>query len=426
MKNHFKTLPSRGGTNIPRTSFKNINSFKKVTKIDIQINKSIAAAKFVRNGIIKRGRRTTKSILKRRQRRITNTRISRNLKRCSNKSKNVDSNIIIDSVHTTSCCNPKHESGDSANSLTNGFIAKRDITLINNNLNNNIIIQHKHFISPRSINRIATFNTRTLKSQWKKQELCAICEMKNISILLIQEHRIYFDNTNNDDPIRKMHIGKGWYFYYTSASPQDVGGIGIMLSPFAISTLDSVISINERIMQLQFSSNYESTTFKTSLFNIYSPTSASNKYIIEDLYDILHECCDKIPKGNLLIVGGDFNATILPKKNVYSASRSENRNSYYLQEFMSQIELTAINTLFQKPKRKLITFHGTKNRKVGLDHILISNKWSNFTLNCDIYSPLNISSDHAILYGDLKWKLSSTPKTISANVDWSSIKSDSN
>jgi hypothetical protein len=142
MKNHFKTLPSRGGTNIPRTSFKNINSFKKVTKIDIQINKSIAAAKFVRNGIIKRGRRTTKSILKRRQRRITNTRISRNLKRCSNKSKNVDSNIIIDSVHTTSCCNPKHESGDSANSLTNGFIAKRDITLKNNNLNNNIIIQH--------------------------------------------------------------------------------------------------------------------------------------------------------------------------------------------------------------------------------------------------------------------------------------------
>jgi ribonuclease HI len=439
MKNHLHLLPSSGGMDNPRTfDFKKVtdtfNHNQFVTKT-INTNEIVAAAKYKYNGKIKRGKRTTKSIIRRRKNRIASTRLRRISFRLSRRSNKVDPNLeIIDTVRipsdidhnldVTSCYIIQHESSASANLSYDGFIAKSNNTNDKHINSNNKIKKHKHFISPRSINRIATFNTRTLNTQWKKQEMCAICEAKNISVLMIQEHRIFFDTANNDDPIRKMHIGKGWYFYYTTATPKGIGGIGIILSPFAVSALDSITSISDRILHLQFSSDYEASTFKTSLINVYSPTSAAKVDIVENFYGLLSECCDKIPKGNLLIVGGDFNATILPKKNVYSASRTENRNSHYLQEFMSQIELKAANTFFQKPKCKLLTFHGTNKRKVGLDHILISTKWSKFAINCDVHSPLTVPSDHALLYCDLKWRLSSKPKVIIPNVDWSSLKSD--
>lgn len=115
--------------------------------------------------------------------------------------------------------------------------------LINYDYTNNNI---KSIICPRSIHNIASFNCRTFKSKWKLHELTVYCIDNSIGILAIQEHRIYFDINDGDDVIKRINIGKGWYFIHTSASKSGAGGVGFILSSKYYENICGIYSINAR------------------------------------------------------------------------------------------------------------------------------------------------------------------------------------
>ena len=284
----------------------------------------------------------------------------------------------------------------------------------------------KSTIRPRSNNLIATLNTRTLISSWKLSELIYYCIKKDIGCLAIQEHRRYFEVKPDGDPICHERLGNGWWFVYTSAFKEGAtGGVGFLLSHKYYSNLCSINSFSLRILQIKLKGI--SDAFTTSLFSIYSPTSAEStpEEDVVSFYSDLSIAVESIPNRDLLFILGDFNAMLL-RSNEYPncANTTENRNSQYLKEFLFQFNLTAASLCFTKTRASRSTFYGPNNRCVTLDYILVRKKWKRCITDCNHKCP-PISSDHVIVIAKVSWKLKNNTNKHSKKKQYSSILEDS-
>ena len=109
-------------------------------------------------------------------------------------------------------------------------------------------------LRPKKTLNVATLKVRTLASNSKLHELIADAELHNIDILCIQEHR----DLHDDIDIKFNDIGK-WSFVAASATKNSinatVGGVGILLSPKAKASLNSVSKISSRMIIASFNSN---------------------------------------------------------------------------------------------------------------------------------------------------------------------------
>ena len=84
-----------------------------------------------------------------------------------------------------------------------------------------------------------------------------------------------------------------------------MGGIGILLNNKAYKTLIRVEMVSERIMIAHFHGNP-----MTTIITCYSPTNVSEIKYIESFYEQLSASSRQIPKHNVRIITGDFNAHI--------------------------------------------------------------------------------------------------------------------
>ena len=85
-----------------------------------------------------------------------------------------------------------------------------------------------------------------------------------------------------------------------------------------------------------------------------------------------------IPKHNVLVIGGDFNAHI-GKENGYKYSfhKTTNRNGNMFTNFIHENNLLCLNTHFQKRAGQLWTHTSPNNFKSQIDFIIINKKWKN-------------------------------------------------
>ena len=187
--------------------------------------------------------------------------------------------------------------------------------------------------------QIATFNVRTLN----KIELTASAVEHKIDIICIQEHRY----THTED-IKYHETGNGWMLGTVSAWKNSVnasvGGVGMLIGPRALKTLNSIKRIQPRMMVATFNGNPKAT-----IISCYSPTNVSEESELVAFYDELSSLVRSIPKHNLLVIGGDMNAQIGKNRiKKYSLHNTSNRNGQHLIDFMIENRLTCLNTNFQK------------------------------------------------------------------------------
>ena len=161
---------------------------------------------------------------------------------------------------------------------------------------------NKKLLKCKSSIFLSTFNVRTL-CDTQLHELVASAEELNQDIIFVQEHRYIHD----DSRIKEHDLGKQWNLITSSAWKNSmnsaIGGIGMLLSPTAYKALNSVEPISERILVATFNGNPQ-----TTVINCYSPTNVEEVSKVEDFYNELSSIIRQIPKHNLLLVGGDFNA----------------------------------------------------------------------------------------------------------------------
>ena len=153
--------------------------------------------------------------------------------------------------------------------------------------------------------------------------------------------------------IRPLTVDNGWTLATISAWKNSVnapvGGVGILIGPRALNTLNSIERIQLRMMVATFNGNPRAT-----IISCYSPTNVSEENELLAFYDELSSLVRSIPKHNVLVIGGDMTAQIGKNGNhKYSLHNSSNRNRQHLTDFTIENRLTCLNTNFQKRERKL-------------------------------------------------------------------------
>ena len=193
-----------------------------------------------------------------------------------------------------------------------------------------------------------------------------------------------------------------WPLYQPGKTHATVGGVGMLIGPKAIKTLNSIERIQPRMMTATFNGNRRAT-----IISCYSPINISEETKLATFYDELSSLVRSIPKHNLLIIGGDMNAQIGKNKhNKYSLHNTSNRNGQHLTDFMIENRLTCLNTNYQKWEGKLWTYTYANNSKAQIDYVFINKKWKNSAMNCEAYSSFEgVSSDHRIVTAKIRLSL---------------------
>ena len=176
--------------------------------------------------------------------------------------------------------------------------------------------------------------------------------------------------------------GCWWLYLHGKTINALVGGVGMLLGPRALKTLNSIERIQPRMMAATFNGSPKAT-----IISCYSPTNVSEENEIVTFYEDLSSLVRSIPKHNLLVIGGDMNAQIGKNRhNKYSLHNASNRNGQHLIDFMIENRLTCLNTNFQKREGKLWTYTYANKNKAQIDYVLINGKWKNSAMNCEAYS----------------------------------------
>ena len=84
-----------------------------------------------------------------------------------------------------------------------------------------------------------------------------------------------------------------------------VGGVGILIGPRALKSLNSIERIQPGIMVATFNGNP-----RVTIISSYSPTNVSEETELIAFYNELSSLVRSIPKHNVLVIGGDMNAQI--------------------------------------------------------------------------------------------------------------------
>ena len=187
--------------------------------------------------------------------------------------------------------------------------------------------------------QIATFNVRILNIIGQLPELTTSAVKHKIDVICIQEHR--FMHTENN----KYHsTGNGWTLATVSAwknsANATVGGLGMLIGPRALKTLNSIERIKPRMMTATFNGNPRIT-----IISCYSPTNVSEETELDTFYDEISSLVRRVPRHNVLVIDGDMNAQIGKNgNNRYCFHKASNRNRQHLTEFMMENRLTCLNT----------------------------------------------------------------------------------
>ena len=141
---------------------------------------------------------------------------------------------------------------------------------------------------------------------------------------------------------------------------------------------------------------------------------------------MLSNVVNTIPKHNLILELGDFNAHLGRDNFSQAFHENTNNNGRLLVEHCTETNLLVSNLFFTKRPCKQWTFMSDMNdTKSQIDLILVNKTWSNSIHYCEAYSTFNsLGSDQRLVVAKVKVSLRTT-KTETSNIryDWSTLKS---
>jgi len=228
----------------------------------------------------------------------------------------------------------------------------------------------KGLLKQNSRTHVSQLNCRTLNTISSQKEIVVHLKKYNIPICAIQEHRI-LHKANDPDIVTKT---LGCYTLFTASAwkasnNSTIGGIGIIIKSDLLSRLISVQKISDRILVANFRGNP-----KVCIISCYSPHNGYDEKVVEQFYTTLSNTTATIPFHSFLFICGDFNARI---DGPFSYHQTCDRNGEFLKDYMSEFDLLATNTLFQKRRNSLWTWRSPTLHLSQIDFILCRKRWRN-------------------------------------------------
>jgi hypothetical protein len=244
---------------------------------------------------------------------------------------------------------------------------------------------------------VGTWNVRTLAATGKLQMLQQEMKRYRCDVLGVAEMR-----WTKSGEIRNGEI------IWSGKDTRREAGVGFLLSRRARESLLGYMPVNERIIMARFAA----VPFNTSVIQVYAPTSDSTDDVIDQFYHDLKSTIQNVPKQDVLIIGGDWNASIGKDNNGWEAVMGKygfgnlTERGEMLLEFALEQDLMICNTKFQQKDCRKWTwrsFDGKTNNMI--DMILISKRWSSSVQQCRSFQGADIDSDHSLVIANIKMKL---------------------
>ena len=83
-------------------------------------------------------------------------------------------------------------------------------------------------------------------------------------------------------------------------------GVALVMTKHAAGCLESWIPVSDRIMTARFTSRF----IKTTVVQVYAPTNEADEESKDSFYDMLQRVTDEIPRHDMIMMMGDWNAKI--------------------------------------------------------------------------------------------------------------------
>uniref|UniRef100_A0A8D8W1T6 Craniofacial development protein 2 n=1 Tax=Cacopsylla melanoneura TaxID=428564 RepID=A0A8D8W1T6_9HEMI len=254
----------------------------------------------------------------------------------------------------------------------------------------------------RSKIKICTWNVKTLSKAGKVHN--AIKEMKrmNIEIMGIAEMRWPDSGETQIEDHRVYYSGKN--------DGSHEHGVGVIVSSNVAKCVTNFSPISERVMLLQIQAN----PINVNIIQVYAPTADKVDEEAIELYQAINKITEKIPKHEVLIIMGDFNAKLgAGIKTQYIGAHGlgdRNERGDLLEKFVEDSELVVTNTFFQLPPRRLYTWKSPQDKpekvtRNQIDYILVNKRFRNSFTSVKTYPGADIESDHVPLVGVFRIKL---------------------
>ena len=241
---------------------------------------------------------------------------------------------------------------------------------------------------------IGTWNVLSLTSiSAKHDELASVISQYKVDILLLTEthwpgteveilsNGAMIINCGRSDGIRRQ-------------------GVGLILSKAVKNSLISYNPMSERVMSARIHTRHVNISVVVG----YAPTEDSSISDKDQFYNQLTGVLDKVPRQDILLLGGDFNARICGGQSMHS---STNYNGQRLSDMCSLYGLAIGGTIFEHKNIHKGTWRSPDKKTITqIDHLCIGKKWRSSLLDVRAYRGADIGSNHYLVLGRLKVRLS--------------------
>lgn len=250
---------------------------------------------------------------------------------------------------------------------------------------------------------IGTWNVRTLYQCGKVTELTHELKRYRWDIIGLAEVRwTGFGEVTTDE---------GHKIWYSGDSTKHQHGVAFIVSKEAVKTVISCTPISCRLISIRISAKPHNIT----AIQVYAPTTDHDDDEVEAFYDQLDNIIAKVPKKDILIVMGDWNAKIGPDAYQHWAGTvgkfghgETNDRGFRLLEFAQSHRLTIANTLHPHKKSRTTTWHSPNGLVHNqIDYILMPQRYKSSINKAKTraFPGADVGSDHDLVLTRLKLKL---------------------
>lgn len=269
--------------------------------------------------------------------------------------------------------------------------------------------------------KIGTWNVKTMYEAGKIHN--AIKEMERLSIGIMGVSEMRWTDSG------KCVVNNHQIYYSGNPNGEHINGVGIILNEQTARHVTNFIPISERLLLIQLNT----TPIKSNIIQVYAPTADKADEIIEAFYNDLTNTLRRLPKNDLTIIMGDFNAKVGNgqfEECIGPFGLGErNERGERLIDFVMEEQFIVTNTFFKLPPRRLYTWkspqdtpdHITRNQ---IDYIMVNKRFRNSITSVKTHPGADIKSDHNLLLGTIKLKLKKIQQTKTKKHDIRQLKNE--
>lgn len=258
--------------------------------------------------------------------------------------------------------------------------------------------ERKKQTAVKGIIKVATWNVRSIYEEGSLKNLVTVMGKYRIDILALQETKLKENSIMKCDGC----------VLFNSGGKNRLLGTGFLLNKKQGERVIDFKAISERICWIRLRGKYR----KITIVNIHAPSEEKEIETKIDFYQQIENILTRIPKYDIKIIIGDFNAKvgreIMYKKITGGKSKHEesNENGKMLIEFAAEQKMRIMSTHFDRKDIYKSTWISPDGRTCNqIDHVLIEEKFMKLVKKVRSYRGADTNSDHIMVVSDIKQKI---------------------